>query len=258
MEVQINERDLFSFFDDLDEGFKMEALIVTEKMAWEVYGEAVKLVKQRLNSTAGIYLNALQEPEQQSDGSFIIRLDDSASHLEEGYPGFDMIDALLKHSASGKIKTSKKGKRYRRIPLTYSAKGVAGSIESTLARIDSITNRLDKIKAPSGAREGLKSKADLLREVERYSGRNKAAIGRAKPKHPYLQGMQKTSAIMADPSSPSGYRKIGRPRNSLTSFRTISEASEKGWMHPGFAGVHIFETLEWYIAEKLSLILSEF
>jgi hypothetical protein len=79
---------------------------------------AQQLATQRLHSTAATYVQALKMTEV-GPGMYQLTLDKSASHLEEGYPEFDMIQAGLARGEASVFST-KKGRRYVRIPFEHS------------------------------------------------------------------------------------------------------------------------------------------
>jgi hypothetical protein len=194
----------------------------TAQLARLTYNRAVELAGDRLNSTKQQYLDALKfEPD--GEGVFVIYLEESANHLEEGYPPFPMLPKLVR---GPKSKVAKDGHRYAIIPIrtrtnTASVQPSANSRSLAMKIKEVIDER--KFKQTQAKKDRDTGK---ITTVEKYTG---------DVPHPFLKGLTRVREYASAEST--------RPLSSAyLTFRVASEKQiGKGkWNHPGFKGANVF------------------
>jgi hypothetical protein len=216
-----------------------QLVTATAEVAQLTYNRAVEMASARLHSTKQQYLDALKlEPE--SEGVFVISLDASADHLEDGYPPFPMLPKLVN---GPKSKVSKEGYRYVIVPIrtrtdTASTQPSENS-RSVAMKLKQVIDmrKFKKVKSTVDAKSG------KVTTVEKYSG---------EAPHPFLKGLTRVREYASADSK--------KPMSSAyLTFRVASEKQMgKGkWNHPGFQGANIFPDLERWADTQMTTIISD-
>src|ERR1700722_4556936 len=141
LDLQIDS--LIEQIDNMSKEIEMKIDRAVKGLVAQTHAFIVQEAKTKLHSTLQTYLDNLSEPEEISEGLFVITLKEPALFIEEGRPAGSMRESFL---ASPKAKFGANGK-YLRVPFIHAgAKTAQGNIkkqtplQSTLA--DTIKNEL--------------------------------------------------------------------------------------------------------------------
>lgn len=245
-------------------------------LAKRAEAQLYQLAGQRLNTTRQQYQDAITFEVVEKD-VYRISLDESAEHLETGYPPFSMKDGLLKNA-----KISKKGYKYKRIPFDHQPNAKTGNN----TQVQHMWNVLERQAAMLGNQMpgavGKYTKGSLRADIQHMlksaknagistsgnvtfkpdplntnnmivdSGQGTDASPRVdlgKPMNPLLTNMKQVS-----------YQdKKGRNKKAYVTFRTVSnnpEAQGK-WEHPGWVGARFFPEVAAWVDQELERILRD-
>lgn len=228
--------------------------------------EAKTMAAMRLNRTSQQYRDAISF-NKVSENQCELKLDGSASHLELGYPAYDMKPGMLNSTAIVKIgkragqawvRKSKEGYRWAVVPFEQSTKAanpghplhgapvqIGQPGQTTMGNLAADLKKLTGMsRGQSGGR--YTNNGDLWAFI--------SDTGRIKEKdipggiNPLLEGLTKSSA------------QVGKKNVSqYNTFRVVSEnPTAKGkWKHPGFAGVNIFKDLESWMRGQMEIIVRQ-
>ena len=200
---------------------------------------------RKLKTTAGVYIEALEGPKEDSSGNiWVISLDESANWMEDGIkPGTDMKPGLLGGKSSATIPFDH-GKNPTQ--QTETQKNIQIELKAGLAQINKERKangqtpvNLKKIeKNPDGS-----PRIGRLHEFDIASSKPTAGA-----KHPALKGL----AIYQSED-----KKTGKVRRDILTFRTVStQSAPDSWIHPGFEGRNFFEeAYNWALQEWESSVL---
>lgn len=241
-EIRISTKleDLGIQLEEISREISDQLTLATAQLAQLTYNHAVSLATQRLDTTKQQYLDALKF-ETESEGVFVIYLEEPAEHLEKGYPPYPMIQKIL--NGGKKAKVSKEGYRYKVIPLRQRTDTAAvqpsSNAKSLALRIQEVIDnrKFKRVKS------SVDQKTGKMTTVDRYTG--SAA-------HPFLKGLTRVreyqSARHWEPSS-----------SAYLTFRVVSEKQiGKGkWNHPGFQGANVFPDIERWADSQLDNILKD-
>lgn len=275
---------------DINKGTEDIVKDVSRQAFWKLKEKA----ESKLYRTKDQYIQALRW-ENAGSGTYVITLDATAAHLEEGYESYDMKPGLLHlgkdipMNASGNpaIKISKKGYRYRAIPIDQNQS--AAKSNHPLHNVTQGTlgpNMQDRLRPSTfggtgkDSRDGFKSGS--------YGG---ITTDKGVPRLGIIASMRpnpnnKNQVFIKDHSTgeershtvgrelhPNAFgtkyqyeqknRKGGTTvKSAYVSFRIVSENPDQAhkWIHPGFRGIHAFpevqawaeRTLEKRILELIS------
>jgi hypothetical protein len=228
--------------------------------------EAKTMAAMRLNRTSQQYRDAISF-NKISETESELKLDASASHLELGYPSYDMKPGMLNSTAivqvgkrAGKpwVRRSEKGYRWAVVPFEQSTKaanpghplhGAPVQIgQATQTTMGDLASDLKKLVGMARGQSGGRytNQGDLWAFI--------SDTGRIKEKeipggiNPLLEGLTKSSA------------QVGKKNVSqYNTFRVVSEnPTAKGkWKHPGYAGCHIFRDLESWMRGQMEIIVRQ-
>jgi len=199
-----------------------------KQTATATYNELVRRAQDKLKTTRDDYINALHW-EQIGPDSYIIYLDDTMGHVEDGFPTFDMKPGLLK---GPNAKTTKKGTRYNTVPQTYKPKSkqaiMAPGLREQLQEVIS-ANKLQKVFKDKTTGRPLEGIVATVKET---------GIDR-------LKGLVKVQKRYKE-----------RTQSFYMTFRRVSDNSDPGkWIHPGYSGAHLFPEVENYLERQIEQIL---
>lgn len=218
LRFNVNAKELAAEFGDLKEQLEADIKLSVQALASSTWAKTQELAATELKSSAGQYLKALSQPEEISDGVWVVSLDASMLWLEEGQSSFDMRETHLKKN----YKTSKEGNRYKSIPFDHT-KAPSDMTEKAKGLVDEIRAALKKEKIPF---KKIEKNADGSPRTGKLHALN---IASKRPtlnaKFPALHGLS-----IYQTEKPGG----GIKRDIVT-FRTISEktAGDGSWIHPG-------------------------
>lgn len=213
--------------------------LAVAQLAQNTYNKAVEMTSSRLHGTRQQYINALNM-KQESPGVYVVYLDPSVSHLEDGYARFEMLPKLAQ---GPKAKTAKDGHKYVVIPMQKTTspvnpespiqKHLAGELKDIIAK-----RRFQKV------REGVSPKTGKYTTVERLTDKNV---------HYMLQNLVR----IREYKSPGAKRPLS---SAYFTFRTASEKQDANsrWVHPGFTGAKIFPDLAQWTEREMENIIREF
>lgn len=233
---------------------------IAQETAIDAHEQAKIYAKARLNTTADQYIAALSF-NQISSNIWSVTLDESAEHLESGYGKFDMKPGLLKNAK----KISKKGFKYRSIPMEQKGKGKAGT---TAGDLKSDLKRLRGVFGDKGISKGADGKPILGKtltfkrdQVGRWSMEGAAGTGIERRESGQI-AMSNSSDFGRNLSGVVKYQykhASGKVASQFIVYRTVSENpnSASKWIHGGFAGIHAFKDLEQWVHDQLNKRLRE-
>jgi hypothetical protein len=243
---------------------------VARDVAIEAHEKAREMAGERLHSTKMDYLRALSFDER--NGLYIITLDGSAAHLEDGYSSFPMVPGMMNSNAivkTGKragqpwVRIGKDGHRYAAVPFEHNEAAAKSGHPDFDQKV--------RIGQPGETTKGnLARDLKQLRETFGDSGITRGPDGQAVqgktatwvksdmgPQWSFRDafGNASTRTVQADPML-SGLTKFqyqvdkrGGGKVDKSAFLTWRIASEKHpdkFVHPGYRGAKVFpDLLEW-------------
>lgn len=199
--------------------------------------EWIKAAKNRLRTTAKVYIDAIQPPIIKGRTATIKLKGWLPNALEEGHPPFDMKKGLLKGPHA---KKDKKGRPYNIVPIPVKSFGSIGGTPPVMPR--PIYRMASQLKFGENL--------TLPRRYQNYAIRTRFSPDIRKWDHytwkssPF-QNVTRIAKFSGDPMS--RYIATGGPRATrrpgYVSFRMVSRNSDpNSWIHPGFRRHDIMET----------------
>jgi hypothetical protein len=256
---------------------------IVQSLRDDAYDYAQTLAADRLHTTAKKYIGALKKVEPAPD-TWTITLGPEAVYLEEGYTGYDMIQAGLARGKASQY-SEKTGRHYVRIPFEHVQAFAKGSHPMNPVKVQmgmpSMTGttkgsmaedlkRLKKIFAPNdpgitnypGTTTPIKGKVWTIQ---------KAPEGPQWEYRDFQGGMRNRMELNKQPSPLlSGITKVqyetgtGKMKSKYLTWRTATDPripmsvhSKPGWVHPGYGGAHIMKDVEQYINDEFAKRISE-
>lgn len=229
---QIDVSAFDSVIEDFKKDLQTELNQAVENLADMTLEKTLELAKEKLHTTMHIYQENLSS-RKESNGVYIVSLDQKAMFLEEGLPdNFDMKPGLLKEA-----KTSKEGHKYAVVPFkhdtkpsqtTPKAQDLINQVKRVLKQENIPFKKIEKDKNGS-PRIGLLHKIDI-----------DSARPTAKASTPALQGLR----IYQNKDEK------GKVSRGIFTFRTVTDGP-KGvdkFFHPGL-DAHQFmdKAFEWAV-----------
>jgi hypothetical protein len=197
--------------------------------------EWAKAARNRLRSTAELYISNLSPVEVRRNTATITLRGKFPNMLEQGCSAFDMKIFLLK---SSKVKRTKKGKPYITIPFSHTAPG--GGIRGPLTMPRPVYRLASQLTVGG-------SSLNLPIKLSGYGMRSKLSQDLAKfgnytwKSSPY-QGMTKIQKSSG--------------RTGFATFRRVSKNSDSSsWIHPGLPGVKCSEIALRRVQSQVSTIV---
>lgn len=231
-------------------GLLTDALIdsVLDDLASAARQKWIRLAQQQLKSSKRDYINGIM-PVQAGDGqSRIIALVGwLANAVEAGMSPIDLRDTLLRNSRSGTaggVKISAAGHRYRSVPFRHGTPGSSGQAGAPMGSRMGPQGAQSLAFASSGVVGAGRAKTlgqAIHKAAKGLQGRDRLAAGMA----PKLAPWHSTDIYAGMQRTPKHYRAV--TSSQYTTFRTISENVETGWIHPGIEGRHLVEQVEAHI-----------
>lgn len=213
----------------------------------QTYAHIVENVQSKLHTTREKYLKHLHI-NQDSDGVWVISLDEEAMWIEEGKEPGSMVEDLL---SSPKAKTSQDGGKYLSVPFEHSkksssqsgpAKSMTAAIKTELQKQGASWSKLET-DSKGQPKLGLVRSFDIMKEpVKKHEG---PGTGKGKTGQvmqgptgiPLLQGVRVYQHQMGNKVS-----------KSVVTFRTVSSkmAGTDRWHHPGIEEKKFLdEAMDW-------------
>jgi hypothetical protein len=147
LELKIDVKELTDQLENVTKELQLKVEKSIAALAGQTHAHIAEEARTKLHTRLKPYLDNLKEPEEVSDGIFVITLKEPGMWIEEGKPAGEMIDHFLK---SSKAKPGANGK-YLRIPFNHgdqTSKGISEKprtpLQATLA--DTIKNELKSLK----------------------------------------------------------------------------------------------------------------
>lgn len=235
--VKTKLKDIGVVVQNITESIAKNLYIQVANLARLTYNKAIEIASSKLHGTRQDYINALQL-EEEAPGVFVVYLNPTANHLEEGYPRFPMLPRLAQ---GPKSKVAKDGHRYTIIPLKQTTSADVG--QKSLEMVQDLRHVIKSRKFKT-VRQGVNPKSGKYTTVERLLDDPDI------PKH--LRGLTRVREYSSKDAK--------RPLSSAyLTFRVASEKQDaaKHWVHPGFRGVHIFPELEKWVDVELDKIIAD-
>jgi len=227
---------------------------VLDDLATGARAKWIRLASSKLNSSRSDYLEGISEVEYGNDSRTISLTGWLPNAIEEGIDSFDMRKTLLGDSPTSKpAKVSKSGHKYKSIPFRHATPGTKGAVGAAMG------SRM----GPQGASSlawgsgGIMSKGQAAKLGNRlYKAAKSLQAGqRLKTSDKRRKGFVQVPKLAPHHSSSiyagmtrqitSGPARKGAQRQSLyTTFRTISEATDTGWIHPGITARRLIPDVE--------------
>lgn len=205
-----------------------------------------------LDSTRDNYLSALSY--RWKDSVFVVAIDEDnwlANAVEEGASGFDMKEGLLTRKTGNNVKISKKGHKYRVIPVKVDPTKAAKASDTIPAGADSAIKR--KMEFKFGLKNALAgSKFDLKEVQQDHDGavNTKSLLNTADPRY---QGLFKMESYDSQEEYISG----NPSQSAYMMFRVVSSnpfsSTGATWQHPGIEEIGLFKHLK----SRLPIIANE-
>lgn len=179
---------------------------IAQRLSTAARAEWIRLAQNNLRSSQREYIQSIGDPAFTKGGmAFTISLTGALPNMvEKGWTGGD-LRAFLASSSAPSAKKSKEGHWYNRIPFRHGTPGTSGKNVGP-----PMPGKVYKAAKQLGPRERLDHRKIMdpaTRALVRQKMRKHHAAGR-------YQGMQRTGG-------------------GFFTFRTISEKSPRGWIHPG-------------------------
>lgn len=254
------------------ESKRVAAKAAMRQVALASEARAKRMASTRLGGTAGMYAEALRFTSPSEDVYALI-LGAEASHLETGYPSFDMLASGLARGPKSKI--SKEGYRYVTIPFEHKQAPASPSHPEhdravQIGQPQETTRGSLAADLKSAIRMAEKS-LDMKQKSVRGMG-GVPVVGKAWTMTPSDAGLKFKDVLgnMGQASDPginpllhglTAYQRVdtaGRVQKGYVTFRRASEKyMGQKWIHPGFDGVHVFRDLEKWVKSELDAMLRE-
>jgi len=207
------------------------------------YNMGKQYAESKLDTTRDQYVSNLKL-DKLSPSTYLISLDPSVNHLEDGYDAFDMKPGLLN---GPKARYTKGGVKFNIIPFRIGAKEAAPVLKygSAVAPRD-FTQTWKKdfggaLNAKKAGISGIQRGADGT-PLQGVVGR----VGRNKNVPPNLQGMNKIQKTYGKTT-----------QSQYMTFRTVSSKSKpSSWQHPGFKGIQAFQEIERFADAEINRFVS--
>jgi len=251
------------------------------KVSKQAFEKAKEMAADRLNRTKQQYIDALSL-EKVAPNVYVVRLDASAAHIEEGYGRYDMKPGLLGLNSSGPkpgVKTSKMGYKYRSIPFDNSdAPGRKNHpLHNTVIQKDRVPDNFlgDPGRGPGSVNPSQQStmgeQAGFMSAIKKagnkfagqtpqdFRGKAWSFQQNENNKHEGFINtwdgrQQRINLGRPIPANLNNLMNLRAPhenggnkvRSAYVTFRTVSEnPTQKGkWWHPGYEGAKIFPDLQ--------------
>lgn len=200
-----------------------------------------QLARQRLHSTRENYMSAVDS--KVVDYALVVTLDPEnwlAHAVEEGVDPFNLKQML---STSKKVRISKEGFRYLRIPIGKEKGGSGGPSQKGQDLQKKINQVLERPKFGMTRLKALHNGTVI--ETQRIQSAD-----------PQLKGLYRTRQHA---SAQAYHDKRSRPAWQVVLFRTMSEKpGTSKWLHPGIKPVAIFRDTEQWIVQAMPDLLDSF
>lgn len=239
--------------DNLEPVLRQAADKAAQMLVPATHAHMMELAAQRLHSRLEKFTKGVKIV-QESEDTWLITLNKTATWIDDGMPEHSMVDDLLKRGA----KTAKDGSRYRSIPFDHSpGKGPATSTPAQQSLQATIKAELKKRDIPYAKVERNPDgspKLGKLHALDINNGPLKTANGPGQgwgkigqPKQgptgtPFLQGIR---IYQREVKNAAGKVSVKR---AIMTFRTVSSKhkAQNRWVHPGLKPQNIFEdTAKW-------------
>lgn len=201
------------------------------------------LARNKLQSSRETYLNALKV--DMTNYVLVFELDEDdwlANAVEDGAPGWDMKKTHLK---GPKVKTSKKGFKYRVIPMEKT-KGYKPGTEKGEAYQEKIEQALKNLPTLGvGAKKLQVLMGGKVRESQKINSLD-----------PMLGGFYRTREFASKEEFHAGKKK---PKWQYVMFRVMSEnpSQKDKWLHPGVQPSYILRETETWIDANFPKMLEK-
>jgi len=230
----------------------------------------IRVARQRLGSSRHDYIRGIQEVEREEGARVISLVGWLANAIEQGLPSFDMRTTLL----SGKsrlTKVGKDGKRYGHVPFRHGTPASGGGGGTPMGRAygpvgdDSrgVGGVVGSDDAKSmGARVYAAAKTLSATKTHTYtSARSRGSITETKwggrlqeGLAPKLHERHATDIFSGMVRERHTYDRATQTK--FMTWRTISERTGTGWIHPGITARHLASSVEEWVGEHAGKIVA--
>lgn len=219
LKLDINASEILAQFKEFKEEVKAELQVAFNKLVFDTYANISEEASKGLSTaTNRIYMEALSQPEQISEGVYVISLDESAFWIEEGMERHDMHDDLLK------------GKNHRVIPFRYDKPESRNTALTEGLKME-INQKLKKEKLSISKIETDANGSPKVGKLHEFS-----FTGPGKFVNWRKRNAKETHALSRLSIYQSLSKETGKVKRDVLVFRTISRApsSQGKWIHPGY------------------------
>jgi hypothetical protein len=256
IDINIKAEELGLSFENLSSTLESQFNQAISDVAHAVHANIVAKASRGLAATRQDYLKDLTF-DKVGENAYVIGLSgDWANKLEDGYPGYDLRDRLLKSSKTVQVgsragqkwvQEGVKGQKYAHVPLEhrpFSKEAKSGNLAESIKKLQArnqkgrMQNITRTFKDASG--KPLSGKVATI---------GKAEIGNVHVKD--LDGLVKYQKVYKNKSGKETTQSV------YMTYRTISELGG-GWQHPGWSGLKAFPEAEMLAEKAIEDILKSF
>jgi hypothetical protein len=219
----------------------------------------IKLAQQKLSSSKRDYIDGIQAVSGSGGERQIVLAGVLPNMVERGIDAYDMRETLL---GEGKGKRAADGSRYRAIPFRHSTPGGRGQAGAEMGSQYGPAPELSR--ALRGRMEGMSSdrlgkaiydQAKKLRGGRRLGRRTMVQVpGQGQMAVPKLAPHHSTDIFAGMQRSRKTYARA--TQSKYTTFRTISDKTTEGWIHPGITGRGLAAEVEQHTERLVADVLS--
>lgn len=226
LKVTLDLSSLSQFFEKFAKDISQDIQKGIEGLATSTHAHIKEEAQNKLSSFREQYLENLGEPEQIDKYMWCITLNSDATWIEEGIPQpYDMKVGLLntQRPGSGKVHTSKDGKKYRIVPMNQGK--TPTQMSPNTAGYETIM--VNKVKSELKKR-GINYKKLELNE----NGSPRVGKLHSLDIDSYIPGKGNTPQLHGINIYQTHNKKTGKVERKITTFRTVTEDQTDKWIHP--------------------------
>lgn len=249
------ELDIESALDESLHVFVSDAFItyLLYDIADAARAKWIGLAQRQLKTSKADYIKGIQKVRMPGQLEAYIALTGWLPNaVEQGLDPFDLRETLLADKHKG-VKKNKQGQKYRPIPFRHQTPGTEGSAGMPMGER---YGPMGPMSLAWGA-EGLMAAKDAKRLGKRVykaalqlEGKQRLKTRETKGKGfvqvPKLAPWHKTDIYQGMIRARAPYEKVEQTGGYIT-FRTISEANQVGWIHPGIQARQLIPQVERHI-----------
>lgn len=264
------ELDLSDFLSESDLSVPTEVIeAVLDDLSAAARAKWVRAAQTTLRSSAQTYIQGISEVES-DEGQRVITLEGWLPNaIESGVAAWDLRQTVLQ---GPNVKIGQDGARYQSVPFRHGTPGTTGLVGSPMGMRYGPQGPQSIALVSGGHMSGteaeklgetLYKRAKALRDRKRKSGKTTrgrlaAGVGGVRKLAPWhstdiFAGMQRTRKTSINETT-------GKKTTQTTGYmtwRTISENSKTGWMHPGIESRNLLDQVQRHVSEIAGALFSQ-